>query len=120
MGCSRVTIAHVAPSNGKACFVLGPSVIEVRSYEVRLSSGRSAAGGRRALGDGGPASRLIAEGGLPHDQRGALLVDENLRSSNGAPVWAAGDCAALSAPLASDAEDGDAQGRQLSTRCGPR
>jgi selenide,water dikinase len=44
-------------------------------------------------GAAGPA--LLAGAGLPLDPRGFLLVDSTLRSRDGAPVWAAGDCATL-------------------------
>ncbi len=44
-------------------------------------------------GVGGP--KLLAGSGLPFDPRGFLLVDAALRAVDGAPVWAAGDCATL-------------------------
>jgi NADH dehydrogenase FAD-containing subunit len=44
---------------------------------------------------GAAGSRLLARTGLPLDERGFLLVDPTLRSVDGAPVWAAGDCATL-------------------------
>jgi selenide,water dikinase len=44
-------------------------------------------------GAAGPA--LLGGAGLPLDPRGFLLVDPTLRTVDGAPVWAAGDCATL-------------------------
>jgi selenide,water dikinase len=45
---------------------------------------------------GAAGPNLLAGSGLPLDPRGFLLVDATLRAVDGAPVWAAGDCATLS------------------------
>jgi pyridine nucleotide-disulfide oxidoreductase family protein len=44
-------------------------------------------------GAAGPA--LLARAGLPLDARGFLLVGPTLQALDGAPIWAAGDCATL-------------------------
>lgn len=44
-------------------------------------------------GSAGPA--LLSGAGLPLDPRGFLTVGATLQALNGAPVWAAGDCATL-------------------------
>jgi selenide,water dikinase len=73
----------------------GRAVDRVARDSVRL------AGGARVSADlviwlAGPAGpRLLARAGLPLDARGFLLVDPTLRSTDGSPVWAAGDCATL-------------------------
>jgi NADH dehydrogenase FAD-containing subunit len=50
---------------------------------------------------------------LPHDRRGRLLVDDDLRAVNGSPVWAAGDCVSRSSDGASDGEFAGEQGPKL-------
>ncbi len=42
-----------------------------------------------------PPPLLARSRGLPLDDRGFLAVDETLRATNGASIWAAGDCATL-------------------------
>jgi NADH dehydrogenase FAD-containing subunit len=76
------------------CFALGARAVEVRADGVRLASGGALPSDVVVWATGGAAPRLIAESGLPHDERGRLLVDDGLRARSGAPIWAAGDCAA--------------------------
>jgi len=80
------------------CFALGSRVIEVKRDGVVLASGAMLPADLVLWATPGASPPVIAESGLPHDARGRLLVDEWLRSRDGAPVWAAGDCAALEAP----------------------
>lgn len=76
------------------CFAFGARAIEVHEDGVLLTSGGGLPSDLVIWATGGAPPRLIAESGLPHDDRGRLLVDERLQSLSGVPIWAAGDCAA--------------------------
>ena len=77
------------------CFALGSRAIAVRADGVQLASGASLPSDLVVWATGGMPPRLIAESGLEHDGSGRLLVDARLRARSGAPIWAAGDCAAV-------------------------
>jgi selenide,water dikinase len=106
-------LARIALEREGACFVIGASVVEVLPNAVRLSSGGTLPADVVLWATAARPPGLIVDGGLPHDGRGALLVDEHLRSSSGAPVWAAGDSTALPATLAYGADEDNTQGRLL-------
>jgi NADH dehydrogenase FAD-containing subunit len=94
--------AHRALESRGVCFVLGTRAVEVRSEGVMLASGALLPSDLVIWATGGAAPRLIAEGDLPHDAHGRLLVDARLRARSGAPIWAAGDCASLESSVAVD------------------
>lgn len=93
-------VARRALERAGVCFALGAGVTQVFSDRVALASGGSLPGDLVIWATGGAPPQLIAASGLPHDARGRLLVDEHLRASDGSPIWAAGDCAAISDTLA--------------------
>ena len=77
------------------CFALGARAVAVRADEVQLASGAALPSDLVVWATGGKPPRLIIESGLEHDGSGRLLVDARLRARSGAPIWAAGDCAAV-------------------------
>lgn len=77
------------------CFALGSRAVAVRADGVQLASGASLPSDLVVWATGGLPPRLIGESGLEHDGSGRLLVDARLRARSGAPIWAAGDCAAV-------------------------
>jgi NADH dehydrogenase FAD-containing subunit len=87
-------VARHALERAGVCFALGAGVVEVRADRVVLASGGSLPTDLTIWATGGAPAPLIAASGLAHDASGRLLVDERLRARDGAPVWAAGDCAA--------------------------
>jgi selenide,water dikinase len=89
-------IARVSLERAGVCFALGARVVEVFEDHVVLASGASLQSDLTIWATGGAPTSLIAASGLPHDDRGRLLVDDGLRARDGSPVWAAGDCAAPS------------------------
>jgi len=92
------------------CFALGARAVEVTRSEVLLGSGAALPADIVLWATAGAALGAIAESGLPHDARGRLLVDRTQRSSDGAPVWATGECAATES---ADARGGAHQEVQL-------
>jgi len=88
-------IARSALERAGVCFALGAAVVEVFEDRVVLASGAAMQSDLTIWATGGAAPSLVADSGLPHDARGRLLVDEHLRSRDGSPIWAAGDCAAV-------------------------
>ena len=94
--------AHRALERRGICFVLGTRAVAVRSEGVVLGSGAVLPSDLVVWATGGAAPAFIADGRLPHDAHGRLLVDAKLRARSGAPIWAAGDCASLEAPVAVD------------------
>lgn len=86
--------AHRALEQAGVCFALGARATEVHEDGVLLASGGGLPSDLVVWATGGAPPRLIAESGLPHDDRGRLLVDDGLRSISEVPIWAAGDCAA--------------------------
>jgi len=88
-------LAYRALERMGVCFALGTRVVEVRADAVVLASGAALPSDLVIWATEGAPSPLIAASGLPHDTHGRLLVDRHLRSSDGAPVWAGGDCAAF-------------------------
>lgn len=87
--------AHEALERIGVCFALGSRAVAVRADGVQLASGASLPSDLLLWATGGMPPRLIAESGLEHDVSGRLLVDARLRARSGAPIWAAGDCAAV-------------------------
>jgi len=77
------------------CFVLGSRAVAVRADAVILASGASLPSDLVVWATGGMPARLITDSDLEHDANGRLLVDAGLRARSGAPIWAAGDCAAM-------------------------
>ena len=84
------------------CFALGAPVVAVRADGVMLASGGLVPSDLVIWTTGGAPPKLIVDSGLPHDARGRLLVDARLRARFDAPIWAAGDCAAIDEPSAWD------------------
>ncbi|MEO8563536.1 MAG: FAD-dependent oxidoreductase [bacterium] len=78
------------------CFALGSRAVEISSEAVLLSSGAALPADVAVWAAPGSPLAAIAASGLPHDAHGRLLVDAHLRARDGAPVWAAGQCAARS------------------------
>ncbi len=72
---------------------LGVTVEAVRTDSLLLSDGRTQPSHLTVWATGAAAPAWLAETGLPVDERGFLLVDEQLRTLGAAPVFAAGDCA---------------------------
>ena len=94
--------AHRTLERRGICFVLGTRAVAVRSEGVMLASGAVLPSDLVVWATGGAAPSFIGDSGLPHDAHGRLLVDARLRARSGAPIWAAGDCASLEAPVAVD------------------
>ena len=94
-------LVHRALERMGVCFALGTRVVEVRADAAVLASGAELSSDLVIWATEGAPSPLIAASGLPHDAHGRLLVDRDLRSEDGAPVWAAGDCAAVAGATAS-------------------
>jgi NADH dehydrogenase FAD-containing subunit len=88
-------IARTALERTGVCFALGARVVAVFADRVALASGGTLPGDLTIWATGGAPPSLIVSSGLPHDERGRLLVDESLRARDGSPIWAAGDCAAV-------------------------
>jgi NADH dehydrogenase len=93
-------LAHRALERMGVCFALGARVTEVRADAVAFASGAELPSDLVIWATEGAPSPSIAASGLSHDARGRLLVDRDLRSEDGAPVWAAGDCAAVAGAMA--------------------
>jgi NADH dehydrogenase FAD-containing subunit len=88
-------LAYGALERMGVCVALGTRVVEVRADAVVFASGAQLPSDLVIWATEGAPSPPIAASGLPHDAHGRLLVDGDLRSTDGAPVWAAGDCAAI-------------------------
>jgi selenide,water dikinase len=95
---------YAAPVRRRAAGILGRrglSVTTSRAVDRVERDSVQLADGARLPSDlvvwlaGAAGPRLLARSALPLDARGFLLVDPTLRSTDGSPVWAAGDCAAL-------------------------
>jgi NADH dehydrogenase FAD-containing subunit len=86
--------AHRALAAAGVCFALGSRAVEVSGEAVLLASGASLPADVAVWAAPGSPPAAIAACGLPHDDQGRLLVDAALRALDGAPVWAAGECAA--------------------------
>lgn len=113
--------AHRALERIGVCFALGAPVVGVRADGVVLASGASLPSDVVVWATGGAPPRLIAESGLAHDARGRLLVDERLRTRSGAPIWAAGDCAAVDASSRVDPRrHGDLLEREIRAHLGAK
>jgi NADH dehydrogenase FAD-containing subunit len=100
------------------CFALGAPVVAVRGDSVMLAYGGALPSDLVVWATGGAAPRLIVASGLPHDDRGRLLVDEGLRARTGAPIWAAGDCAATGGETRASRHEGDLLERELRAHLG--
>ncbi|HTK48318.1 MAG TPA: FAD-dependent oxidoreductase [Gemmatimonadaceae bacterium] len=94
-------LAHRALERMGVCFALGTRAVEVRADAVVLASGAELPSDLVIWATEGAPSSIVAAGGLPHDADGRLLVDRDLRSDDGAPVWGAGDCVAVAGAAAS-------------------
>jgi pyridine nucleotide-disulfide oxidoreductase family protein len=90
----RRRAAAILASRGIAA-LLGSAVSRVEAAAVHLMSGRRAAADLIVWVAGATGPAVLAGAGLPLDSRGFLRVDSTLRAVDGAPVWAAGDCATL-------------------------
>ena len=75
--------------------VLGSPVSEVEGSAIQLANGTRTAVDLTVWLAGAAGPGLLANAGLPLDLRGFLLVGPALQAVDGAPVWAAGDCATL-------------------------
>ena len=116
--------AHRALEREGVCFALGARAVEVHEDGVLLASGGGLPSELVVWSTGGAPPALIAESGLPHDAHGRLLVDEGLRARSGAPIWAAGDCAAMEESAVGDVHQQgelleDALRRYLSGKTAP-
>jgi len=106
--------AHRALEREGVCFALGARAVEVHEDGVLLTSGGGLPSDLVVWTTGGAPPPLIAESGLPHDAHGRLLVDEGLRARSGAPIWAAGHCAAVEpSPPGATPEHGELLERAL-------
>jgi pyridine nucleotide-disulfide oxidoreductase family protein len=74
---------------------LGSAVTRVEEGAVRLANGTRAPADLVVWLAGAAGPAWLAGTGLPLDSRGFVLVGPTLRALDGAPVWAAGDCATL-------------------------
>ncbi|MGH7664602.1 MAG: FAD-dependent oxidoreductase [Gemmatimonadaceae bacterium] len=90
-------IAHDVLSERGITVRTGTSVARVESREVALESGERIASDLTVWLTGAAAPRLLTASPLSRDADGFLLVDDNLRSVDGAPLWGAGDCVTLRA-----------------------
>ena len=95
---------YAAPVRRRAAAILaqrgitvstGSAVSAVDAGAVHLENGTRGAADLVVWLAGVTGPALLADPGLPLDPRGFLLVGPTLRAVDGAPVWAAGDCAAL-------------------------
>jgi selenide,water dikinase len=75
--------------------MLGTAVSGVEAGAVRLRSGTRLAADLVVWLAGAAGPAVLDRTGLRLDSRGFVLVDATLRAVDGAPVWAAGDCATL-------------------------
>jgi selenide,water dikinase len=73
----------------------GSAVSAVEAGAVRLANGTRSAADLVVWLAGATGPALLADAGLRLDPRGFLVVGPTLRAVDGAPVWAAGDCATL-------------------------
>jgi NADH dehydrogenase FAD-containing subunit len=113
--------AHRTLERRGICFVLGTRAVAVRSEGVALASGAVLPSDLVVWATGGEAPAIIAQSGLAHDARGRLLVDAGLRARSGAPIWAAGDCAALDAAATVDPRrHGELLEREIRAHLGAR
>jgi selenide,water dikinase len=90
----RRRAAHILARRGVAV-TTGRAVNRVDGDAVRLADGARVPADLVVWLAGAAGPGLLAGAGLPLDPRGFLLVGATLRAVNGAPVWAAGDCATL-------------------------
>jgi NADH:ubiquinone reductase (H+-translocating) len=74
---------------------VGTTVEEVEPHAVRLSDGDHLLTSTVVWTAGVKANPLLAELGLPLDERGRVRVDETLRVEGAGRLWALGDCAAV-------------------------
>lgn len=74
------------------CFALGARAVAVQADRILLASGAELPSDLTVWATSGRPAELIAASGLPHDAHGRLLADGALRSRDGGPLWAAGDC----------------------------
>ena len=106
--------ARRALERAGVCFALGARATAVERDSVMLASGAALHADIVLWATAGAPPRVIAESGLPHDTRGRLLVDRTLRAQDGAPLWAAGGCAATDDPhLAASRSQGAVLDRSL-------
>ncbi|HEX6490876.1 MAG TPA: NAD(P)/FAD-dependent oxidoreductase [Gaiellaceae bacterium] len=77
----------------------------VEPHAAVLSDGERIATSTVVWTTGGRPNPLLAEFGLPLDERGRVLVDELLRVSGQTQVWALGDCARVPNGAASGRPD---------------
>jgi NADH dehydrogenase len=75
--------------------VTGTSLAAVEADGVTLSDGRRIETATVVWTAGVTANPILAELGLPLDERGRVPVDETLRVVGAPHVWALGDCAAV-------------------------
>ena len=68
---------------------------EVEPHAARLSDGEQLLTSTVVWTAGVRAHPLLAELGLPLDERGRVRVDETLRADSASPIWALGDCTAV-------------------------
>ncbi len=74
---------------------VGTTLDEVEPHAVRLSDGDHLLTSTTVWTAGVKAHPLLAEFGLPLDERGRVRVDETLRVEGRDRLWALGDCAAV-------------------------
>ncbi|MQA90094.1 MAG: pyridine nucleotide-disulfide oxidoreductase [Gemmatimonas sp.] len=76
---------------------LGSDVLEVEPRVVQLASGEQIACDLPIWVTGAAPHCLLSKSSLPLSPDGFFEVDQTLRSSDGSPVWGAGDCVDLQA-----------------------
>src|SRR5262245_14793245 len=74
---------------------VGTTLEEVEPHAARLSDGERLLTSTVVWTAGVRASPMLAELGLPLDERGRVRVDEHLRVEGTEHIWSLGDCAAV-------------------------
>jgi NADH dehydrogenase len=74
---------------------VGTTLEEVEPHAARLSDGERLLTSTVVWTAGVRANPILAELGLPLDERGRVRVDEHLRVEGTEHIWALGDCAAV-------------------------
>lgn len=88
--------AHALLNSAGVQVVGGDRVVSVNERTIRLADGTRVESHLTVWLTGATAPPLLAASDLPTGSTGFFLVDEHLRSVDGAPVWGAGDCVTLS------------------------
>ena len=90
----RTRVSRLVRTRGIG-LALGSAVRAVRADGVLLANGASIDADLVVWVTGTAPQPLLLATDLPRDSQGYLMVDDTLRTTSGAPGWAAGDCATL-------------------------